>query len=342
MPLYLYLSRRRRQIKKKIVLGTYNTIYTGRASQRAKEKTFHCHSVSMRIQSKYFDSMLSSGMKKASEKKVFLDGVDPEIFELAMELLEEFQPETKNIVMDKDGAKRVLQIAEFYYAYEFMRGLQEAAKYLAIYIGAEFGKKKGTVEQAEEFDFIATVIVLVMDASLKDETLVEACIEAVKRAISRENSYGFGIVKDEVVLQKLHRFLIQNCEQVLYEFNFDENLNATTGIQFELDKELVEKPEYPSILYRQLKLHREAMYVGNMDITLHVRLLVDERKEVYGISHLPFSRQAPHDYHWAIPLEGDDTVDGFAHIMLHVPPSAAIIIINRKYHTIIPYLMYLT
>jgi hypothetical protein len=54
-------------------------------------------------------------MKEASEKKVVLEGVDPEIFELGMELLDEFRPETQDILPadDLNGAKRVLEIAEF-------------------------------------------------------------------------------------------------------------------------------------------------------------------------------------------------------------------------------------
>lgn len=54
-----------------------------------KEETIMAHSVAMAIHSKYFDTLLSSGMQESENKTVTLDDVDAAGFRLALEILED-------------------------------------------------------------------------------------------------------------------------------------------------------------------------------------------------------------------------------------------------------------
>jgi hypothetical protein len=95
------------------------------------------------------------------------------------------------------------------------------------------------------------VIVFVQNSSLDNTELNDACSKVLESVMASKRSYGLGYLDDVHVLEKLQPFLVQHRNEVLVcKFYFNDDYDV------EMSKEFEEGPDYPTILYKQLKICR--------------------------------------------------------------------------------------
>ena len=164
-----------------------------------KEKTFQCHSLVMALLSKHFDVLLSTGMKESIEKKVTLQGVDPDTFERALSLLEYPAKAVEATPYD------LMEVAPFYNEFEFTSGLDLVEKGLGKYL-EEWTDKLDTKNQSRaEVDLSIRIILFAEEANIT--SLIEKSIEFLIKKLEYSCELGHGALTVEHV-KKLQNFLI--------------------------------------------------------------------------------------------------------------------------------------
>ena len=166
-----------------------------------KEETIMAHSVAMAIHSKYFDTLLSSGMQESESKTVTLEGVDARVFRLALEILED-PLKTASVT-----AQEIMKVAPMYNRFEFSNGLKLAESVLGKYLDDWRNETEKTPLQ-EELEIIVGAINFSSEANLK--TLIKKSSLLINQSLIKLDSSCSLAITDERILAKIEPFLQQN------------------------------------------------------------------------------------------------------------------------------------
>ena len=175
------------------------------------KKAFMCHSVVMATHSGYFDALLSTGMKESAEKKVVLEDVSPEVFEKAMNLVED--PLTPHDL----GAEDALVVASFYNRFDFSGGMKLVTSVLGKILN-RWAKTTSKAPLRQEKDLLIETILFAEGSSSPE--LVQECIKFLTAKFCQKDACGMGLFEVEDI-KKLHHFLVHEGRECVEEF-YDE------------------------------------------------------------------------------------------------------------------------
>ena len=125
------------------------------------EKTFYHYSIMMASFYGFFDSLLSSGMRESLSKKVKLEDVDPEVFELATSLLD------NQLRLKKATVADFLKVACFYHRYDSKPGLDLIEEYLGDFLDSWTKNEERHNPTPHEMDMIIAAILFSKDAQIQ-------------------------------------------------------------------------------------------------------------------------------------------------------------------------------
>ena len=167
------------------------------------EKTFERYGAVMAWNSKYFDALLASEMQESITKKVTLEDVSPETFEIAMELLDDMSRASEATVTD------FVKVASFYNRFDFQNGLNRCigalVEFMKLWRGKGENPKKGDME-----NIIATICIA---AETESEGLVQISSEFLSR-----NFISHSPLFDVDRIRRIHGFIMNNREECLNSF----------------------------------------------------------------------------------------------------------------------------
>ena len=175
-----------------------------------EEKTFQCHSFSLAFQSKYFDSLLVSNMSEAESKKVTLEDVSPEVFELALEIV---QDPVKTLAATPE---EILKVVSFYDRFDFTSGLKVAETVLGKFIDGCMERQSERNRKPTEMRIIIQVIKL-SEKLQGVEALVQKSKDFIKKTLTCESSSRVAGIFTEDNVTAIQGFLVSN-EDCLEEF----------------------------------------------------------------------------------------------------------------------------
>jgi hypothetical protein len=247
------------------------------------ERTFECHSIVMAAHSEYFDALLSSTMKESTEKKVTLEKVHPDVFEEAIQLLE--NPLAANEV----SPLQALSVTEFYIRFEFTSGLKLVVSILGKLMD-KYTDVSAKPPLPDERMIIIFTIALAEKFSL--HSLIEKSKAFLTVKFSQRNASGMGMF-DEEDIKRLQPFLASDpgmeCLEKYYEYRdvpdiLDSNFpkTFTSEIRQLLSHELI----------RRLKINRIKITFNGISTKQNTRSFVEESKiipiyeKIYGSGSL--------------------------------------------------------
>ena len=170
-----------------------------------RERTFSCHSLVMELMSGYFEILLATEMRESIEKKVTLDDVDPDIFELGMSLLEDPAKAIEASVED------ALKVASFYDRFQFKSGMKAVEAILGKFLDKWVEKGCKENPTCKEFELIVQTIVFADKGNI--EWLGEKAANFVKKKTAVEDVLGIGLFTEESI-ERLHHFLVKHPDCV--------------------------------------------------------------------------------------------------------------------------------
>ena len=170
-----------------------------------REKTFHHYSIMMASFYGFFDSLLSSGMKESLSKKVNLEDVDPEVFELATSLLD-------NQLRLKDATiYDFLKVASFYHRYDSKPGLDLVEEYLGDFLDSWTKNEERQNPTPQEMRFIVATILF------SEEAQIEHLLEKSKHFVTyllAENKLFAETSIPESYIKDMKPFLVAHPESL--------------------------------------------------------------------------------------------------------------------------------
>ena len=199
----------------------------------SSSKRFQCHSLSLALQSKYFDTLLSAGFQETTSqrggKQVVLRDVAPATFELGMEILE--NPVKANSV----SAAELVQVGPFYDRFEFTAGLALCDTILSQFISNWTGDNDDRSMQLDEFQTVLGALALAAQAPTLHQITAQG-IEFIKTRLD----YPFHPYMDSFNLESIRMvqpFMVANpeCLQAFledYELEEDDERPATDSSEF--------------------------------------------------------------------------------------------------------------
>ena len=170
------------------------------------EKTFHRYGAVMAWNSKYFDTLLASEMQESITKKVTLEDVSPETFELAMELIDDMGRASKATVTD------FVEVASFYNRFDFENGLKRCISALVEFMKLRTAKlhnltyvlSKRLPKKEEMENILATICIA---ADTEEAELVQICIEFL-----RDKLMSHSVLFDVDRIRRIQGFFVNNEE----------------------------------------------------------------------------------------------------------------------------------
>ena len=204
-----------------------------------EEKTFQCHSFSLAFQSKYFDSLLVSNMSEAESKKVTLEDVSPEVFELALEIV---QDPVKTLAATPE---EILKVVRFYDRFDFTSGLKVAETVLGKFIDGWIERQGQRNPKPTEMRMIIQVIKL-SEESQGMEALVQKSKDFIKKSLAYDSSGHVAGIFTEDNVTAIQGFLASN-EDCLEDFfrRFSRGTDAFPPLS---------TVDFPKILAGQIRL----------------------------------------------------------------------------------------
>lgn len=161
----------------------------------------------MALLSGYFDTLLSTGMKETESRKVILEDVEPETYELAMDILE--NPKKCNRVTPAE----IVQVLPFYDRFDFSSGLELSESvltpFLKQYCHEEPSKRKNPTVQA--FRVILDAISIVFSHKANLDELVGIGVEFLTERFGTPGGMGMGLFRCEHI-EHIQDFLSDHPE----------------------------------------------------------------------------------------------------------------------------------
>lgn len=193
---------------KRIKLAEPDLAILFRYDSNSKEETVEFHSLALALHSNYFDSLLSSGMQESETKSVTLDGINPNDFRLALEVLE--NPLKTTTVT----AQEMMKVASIYNRFEFTNGLKLAEKVLSKFL-EDWSRETHKSPKPAEMKLISDTILFSQSANLTG--LVEKSQEFIREKLQLYTDCGLGLLQ-ETFIQKIKPFLSQHKDVCLGDF----------------------------------------------------------------------------------------------------------------------------
>ena len=209
-----------------------------------KEKTFDCHSFALARNSKYFDSLIVSNMSESTNKSVTLEDVSPDVFELALEIVED--PSKAR----KVTAPEILKVVEFYNRFEFTSGLKVAEDALTIFLEKWIKNRKKRNPTPEQMGMIIKTMLFAEEANL--QKLIQISIEFVKEKLHFNQRNTEWSVFTQVNLERMQSFLVKHPE-CLEKYFSEHNWSALAG-----HRPSVDAPYFPPLVAEHFQ--RRSMY----------------------------------------------------------------------------------
>jgi hypothetical protein len=221
------------------------------------EETLHYHSVTMAHHSNYFDSLLSSGMREVESKTVTLDGVDPTLFQLAVEILED------PIKSHSATAQDIMKLAHVYNRFEFSKGLQLTETILGNYL-EEWTMKRDKSPSPPQMKLITDSILFSREANLENLTAKSKTL--LKTKMCQADVHGMGFFQ-EAVIEKLGSFLTEHKDDIIRAF-------YTKKYPTLAPREVLTRSDLLSTLYWDMLTCSDTLLTSNILIKLNGRLCV--------------------------------------------------------------------
>jgi hypothetical protein len=221
-----------------------------------KEVTQEYHSVPMALHSNYFDTLLSSGMREMESKSVTLDDVDPQLFELAVEILED------PLKSASVTAEEILKVTPFYNRFEFTKGLKLAESVLIRFIDGWKEEEKTKTPSLLEMEMILSTIMISMEANLL--ALIEKSQKFLEFTFLNVGSSCFDIF-DEDCLVKIKPFLVEYSEECLGSVYRSKGMNLEKGVSYH---------EFPQNLYWFMKSFKDYSAFLEMKLKAEVKIQI--------------------------------------------------------------------
>ena len=232
---------------------------------RASSKRYQCHSLSLALQSKYFDTLLSAGFQETQGKQVVLRDVAPATFELGMEILE------NPVKASSVTAAELVQVGPFYDRFEFTAGLALCDTILSQFIGNWTGDNDDRSMQLDEFQTILGAIALAAQAPTLHQITAQG-IEFIKNRLD----YPFHPYMDSFNLESIRMaqpFMVANpeCLQAFlddYALEEDDERPATDSSEFPAWLvQMLERMQYLYILQQSGIMMRVEIHIIEWDET---------------------------------------------------------------------------
>ena len=250
------------------------------AAGTSTEKSYEVHSVVMASHSGYFDSLLDSGLSEAQSKMVTLENVEPEVFELALELLED------PVKASSVTIEQIIQVAPFYNRFLFAKGLELAKSVMLSYMN-EQSKVNQTAQDFKTKTISTRDLDRIIDVILIADEIAD--LEEIKELGIKYLRDQFGYVLPTRLAtftlehwQRLHRFIVANFE-------------ATMGL-FILDwSHALEDEDFPSILYKSIIMLSNVQTIRKAGARIQVSVEVKRHGDASSSSDLSFEQILQHD-----------------------------------------------
>ena len=170
------------------------------------EKTFERYSSVMAWNSKYFDTLLASEMQESITKKVTLEDVSPDTFELAMELIDDMARAGKATVTD------FLKVARFDFRNGLNRCITALVEFMELWHGNLLGfeKNRSFPKKGDMENIIATICIA---AETDEERLVDTCKRFLNSTLCSQAS-----IFDVDRIRRIQGFLVNHEERCLNRF----------------------------------------------------------------------------------------------------------------------------
>ena len=250
-----------------------------------KQKVFHHYSTIMAYNFGFFDSMLSSGMKESESKKVTIEDVDPGLFELATELLDD--PCKSTDVPAEDMVK----MGPLYHRLDSRPGLNLAEKALSSFLDDLIEDKNTQNHSKREMEVAIESILFGQEAHLGG--LLTKSKLFLQKKFSRVGPSGRGLLTLPHI-QRLQSFLAAYHEDVYQPFHdkFFQGLPLPD----------IGGPSFPEILASQFRAIENTtlpQYVEIQDLVCEVETFVENSSHEYiqlttddiGLKHIPSSHR---------------------------------------------------
>ena len=193
---------------KRIKLAEPDLAILFRYDRNSKEETVEFHSLALALHSNYFDSLFSSGMQESETKSVTLDGINPDDFRLALEVLD--NPLKTTAVT----AQEMMKVAPIYNRFEFTNGLKLAEQVLSQFL-EKWSRLTLNSPKPAEMKLISDTILFAQAANLTG--LVEKSQEFIRQKLQLYTDRGLGLFQ-ETFIQKIKPFLLEHKDVCLGDF----------------------------------------------------------------------------------------------------------------------------
>ena len=251
-----------------------------------KQKVFHHYSTIMAYNFGFFDSMLSSGMKESESKKVTIEDVDPELFELSLSFLEN----PKLLATEEN----VLSVASLYHRFDSERGLELSELILSDFLNKWKDSTSGRSLTNKEMDLAVDMIAFSLTFQLTE--LIENGIQFLAKKFSRAGIYGRGLFTLRHI-KSLQSFLSMYPEDIYQPFH-DKFFQGQPLPDFGA-------PTFPETLIHQFRAIENItlpQYVKIQDVVFEVVTIEENSSHEYshsttfdiGLKHCSYSTGKHH------------------------------------------------